>query len=862
MTGHFCCRLPALQVLLAAMILATAIVSILVGSRLAEGLRDLRQVPQDNVQWALAQLEVDHVRFLNAVLRARERAASVDRTPLPFKELRIRFDILYSRISTLSEGQVFEELRASPDGFATIERLQEFLAETATIVDRDDGVLLGLLPDLLQISEEAFPHIRGLSLLGIELFAAAADRQRAELERQLILAAGGAATLVFLILTFLMLTLREHRLAERRREEIVRSQARLNSVARASFDAIVVIDRAAKIAEFNKAAEDMFGYTKGEVMGQSIAELLVPASRRTSHRARLLRLFGEGDDPIDAERVETLAVRRDGTEFPIELSVRSIRVDTDVSIVAFVRDITQQKAAARAVEEARDRAVMADQAKSRFVAVMSHEMRTPLNGLVGMLDLIHAGTTDPAQRERVEIAITSGEILKQHVDDVLDIAQLESNRMELADHPTDMVAVAEQVLNVVRVDADRKGLRLTLTVNGMASVVCADPHRIRQVLTNLTGNAVKFTDEGEVGVEIEARPVAGGELALVLRVRDTGPGIPEAERGRIFDDFVMLESDYDRRTSGSGLGLAITRRIVEAMGGAISVEEATGGGSLFIVTLTFRQAEIASEWSADDTALDQISDSCDVLLVEDNAINREVVRRMLESAGHTVTEAVNGFEGVRLATTRQFDIVLMDVSMPGMDGVEATKAIRGLPAPHGSVRIVGLTAHALPAEQARFAEAGMDECLVKPIRLSALTAVLSRTSAWSRPGGFVGDVNATDSEDDPINVETMSEIAATMSEDEFGRLIARITDELREVVPQLQSALQTDDLGSLAGLAHRLTGSVGLFGAGDLTAALSDLETAAKLEKPSVELEACLSRVRSASELTVTVLEEISPHLA
>lgn len=403
------------------------------------------------------------------------------------------------------------------------------------------------------------------------------------------------------------------------------------------------------------------------------------------------------------------------------------------ALTAANASLEQEVAAHRATEAelraAKEAAEQADQAKTRFVAMVTHELRTPLNGILGYAQLLRLeGDLSAQQNARVTAMIQSGEHLFGMVERVLDVASIESGRMALHPVPLSVHDLTESCIAAIGPLADERGLSLHLVCSHDAPrQIVADPARLRQVLLNLLGNAVKFTVAGWVELRVQASQASGG---LRLEVADTGPGIKETARDRLFHDFERL--DASSAVEGSGLGLAIAARFVRLMGGTIGHSANPCGGSIFWLELprdeSAQPAPMAPAVAAPTLPVRR------VLLVDDIAMNRDVVGAFLRSAGHLVWLAENGEDGIRLASEHTFDVVLMDVRMPEMDGLEATRRIRALPAPHGRVPILALTAGVMPEEIAECDAAGMDGLVTKPVEYTRLIQAIADTVGGSKPG--------------------------------------------------------------------------------------------------------------------------------
>ena len=631
-------------------------------------------------------------------------------------------------------------------------------------------------------------------------------------------------------------------IVRKRAEAAVRDQeARHRAVMQSALDCIITIDRHGKVIEFNPAAETAFGYTRDEVIGRELAGLIIPDVHKPAHTAGLQRYLATGESRILRQRLVGLpGVRKDGTHFPTELTIVPIELDGDQVFTAFLRDITKEQladgrrlAAESELQRAKEAAEAASLAKSQFLANMSHELRTPLSAILGYTEiLLDSALTDEQRIERKQAILRNGRHLLRLINDVLDLSKIEAGKLELEAMPCRVWRLVRECLSSIEPAANAKGLTLLATAKGpLPHRLHTDPTRLRQVLDNLLSNAVKFTAAGTVELRVRLDESAG---RLLFEVRDQGLGITAAQLLRLFQPFTQADASTTRQYGGTGLGLTICKRLATALGGDLTVRSEYGKGSCFTLLLPVSPGEADNLVVVSDLLLEsepipkparQVRLAGHILLAEDSLDNQRIIRYFLERAGASVEVVANGREAVDRALAGRFDLVLMDMQMPEMDGYTAARQLRL----HLYDRpVIALTANAMAGDEQRCLEAGCTGYLPKPVDNDRLVATIHahlRRGSRMRP-----TVQA-----EPSVQDDLVELTLQPQADPTAATIADMPDILTDLLREYRATMfeaatevrqAASEQATLAALAHKVRGTAGMYELRELAARAGEVEDA------------------------------------
>ena len=513
------------------------------------------------------------------------------------------------------------------------------------------------------------------------------------------------------------------------RRALEANEARIRKIVDIALDAVVTIDDRGVVTGWNPQAEQIFGWKSGEVIGQSLTNTIIPPRYREAHERGLRRYAQTGTGSVLNKRIEITALDRTGREFPIELSITPMHLDGKTIFSAFLRDITERKQAEDELRRAQTAAESASRAKTEFLANMSHELRTPLNAIVGTSDLLLKTSLTSEQRQCALMSQRSSQALLRLVNDVLDLAKIEAGTVRMETAPFDLKELLERTKRIMELRRHRRDVALTLT---MAADVPAqlegDGFRLQQILLNLLGNALKFTEYGSVSLTVSRDNAHAQRAYLRFEVSDTGIGIPADHLEHIFDRFTQVDSGDSRKYGGTGLGLSICKQLTQLMEGTIRVASELGKGSTFTVTLPFSTpTAVAVDYppqgvcdappvAARPHPQTQPFTPVTLLLVDDSPEIGQLAALYLKSLPYRLDRAADGPSAIQQFQTHRYDLIFLDLQMPGMDGYATATAIRAWEAAQGTSRtpIIALTADVLGPAKERSLQAGCTGFIGKP----------------------------------------------------------------------------------------------------------------------------------------------------
>ncbi len=513
-------------------------------------------------------------------------------------------------------------------------------------------------------------------------------------------------------------------ITERKRLEdlLADSEERYRRLFETANDGIVLLEkREGTITHANPAFEKMFGYNVNEILGKHLQDIGI-CLEKSDFQIIMQKLRETGIINYDDVRIKT--------NFNLNIDTDIYLVDRASLVQCNIRDITQHKINLCSLVRAKKQAEIANMAKSEFLANMSHEIRTPLNGIMGMIQLLDGTSVGADQNKYIELALNSCNRLTRLLSDILDLSRIEAGMMEIHESKFQFENLRNSILGLFAVESLNKAVTLKCIIDPtIHPQVIGDEGRVLQILFNLVGNGLKFTEEGSVTVEmIPLKSEKDDVYRILFTVSDTGIGIHEDHLNMLFKPFVQIEKSYTRNYQGAGLGLSIVKKLVHLMGGSIDIESVVGEGTSINVVLHFKLPFEESISKHQEAVQIKVKQKLRILLAEDDPSNQFAMIKLLEKAGYEVMLAENGKQAIDMLKIHDFDCILMDVQMPLMDGVEATKTIRSSAnlGPKKDIPIIAMTAYAMSGDRETFLKCGMNDYVGKPVRMDDLVVALER----------------------------------------------------------------------------------------------------------------------------------------
>jgi len=614
-----------------------------------------------------------------------------------------------------------------------------------------------------------------------------------------------------------------------RYQELEHNQALTDAILQTAPDGIITINSDGVIEKLNSSAERLFGYGPGELNGMNVT-VFMPEPHRSRHHEYIRDYLSTGIKHIIGIGREVEALKKDGTRIPLYLSVGEVHGRDTVRFTGILHDISDQKAAEEELHEARKTAEKASQAKSEFLANMSHEIRTPMNSIMGFTQILLDEELSAGQRDAVETVKGSADRLLNLMNEILDLSKVEAETIVLEEIPFSLETLVFEAIELVRPQAEKKPVEIRYDLQDGLPLVIGDPLRVRQVLLNLLTNAIKFTEQGEILTAVKTVEETEDRVSVEVAVSDTGLGIPEDKLESIFEVFTQADGSTTRRYGGTGLGLTISRRLVKKMGGEIKVDSRVGKGSTFYFNLSLKKGPSDADLDKGLTVPEGLTEEqgigrgLKILLAEDDLANQKMTMLMLEKMGHSVELAENGARAVEMALSHTYDIILMDMQMPVMGGLEATGELRRAKV---KTPIVAMTASTMKGDRERFLKAGMDGYIAKPIIKRVVLETLNRHTSRKPPPETPGP--------DHVTLPPLEAIAEELGldEEQYGEILMDFIEDKKKDMADLSDALVQGNAELISRLAHKIKGSTQNLRLDSLARPAVNIEKAAKEGKVS-----------------------------
>jgi len=618
---------------------------------------------------------------------------------------------------------------------------------------------------------------------------------------------------------------------ERIEIEVLESNKSFEAIFNSSTDMMIISDFQGNIVNANPKALETYGYSKEEFLKLTVQQLVHPDSYND------FETFSRDIQTKGFTSLEAKDIRKDGSTFLVEVQGSIVDYYGAPHHLGVLRDITKRKQAEEALVKAKNASDAANRAKSNFLAMMSHEIRTPMNAIIGMTELTLQTDLSPEQENNLKVVKESSYHLLNVINEILDFSKIEANKLTIEHIDFDLYYLLDSVIYLFIAQTQEKGLFLNLDKsNGLVQYIKGDPIRLKQILVNLVNNAIKFTKEGGITIKVGQE----NDSHLVFSVTDTGIGIPEDKHQQIFQRFNQADTSITREHGGTGLGLAICRKLVELMGGDITVSSQVNVGSTFLFNIQLTRGD-KNKISHQNQPIDwqqlrEDSQPLKILLVEDNAVNARIATRFLEKMGHHSSTALNGKEALTILSKERFDLVIMDVEMPEMNGLEATVRIRKGEADknNANIPVVAMTAHALNEFRDECLTSGMNDFISKPVNFYELGIVLKKYDSLSSY-----QEKPIEKKPEELTNQVLNKREALVrldgSEEIFDMICNSFLEDIAEPLENINIGLNRKDYEAVSFNAHTLKGLCGNISANSSKNFARQMENLAKNGNPDVD---------------------------
>ncbi len=641
------------------------------------------------------------------------------------------------------------------------------------------------------------------------------------------------------------------------------SEIMLRKIIDASLDAVINIDENGNVIAWSTQATKIFGFTEEEILGKKMGDFIVPPEYREAHEQGMKYFLKTGIGAVLNNRIEIVALDKTGREFPIELSISPIQMEGKHFFSGFIRDITDRKKAEQDLISAKQEAEQAQLAEQQFLANMSHEIRTPMNAVIGMTHLLYETDPSDAQREYLDSLRFSADNLMGIISNVLDLSKIEANELEFEQRTFNLSELLTSLQQTFQFKVRGKPISVNLDMDPkIKNYLIGDSVRLIQILTNLLGNSSKFTNSGTIGVKTKLVAAGGGQYIIQFQVYDTGIGIKKDKIEKIFENFKQADVKITRKFGGTGLGLTIVKNLVELQGGTIAVESTENQGSTFSIVMPFKDSGILqTEISVERDAEYQVSEALKdirLLVVEDNPMNQKLIIKILELWDCHFEIASDGMMALEKTMEHKFDIILMDIHMPEMDGCETTSAIRAnMDNKNQNSVIIALTAAALLEEKNRALQSGMNDFLTKPFSPKQLKMQMGK---WLN---IEMDIPQTKSCHEfsknkiiEINFNYLTEMSG--GDHTFVReMIELFLQEIPVALDRMEEELESGNWENIANIAHRIKTNFMMVGLSEQNKNALEIEKSIKMNSfLEEEIAFKIRKLKNDSKIAYPLLEK------